>query len=85
MVVWGKRAEDCHPYRTVGRQVCVEGPLHLRQYADQAGQYRTVTEMTARRVVFLGDEKSQEEIEEEQGSVDDAVKSELSPFDDVPW
>lgn len=54
IVVWGKQAESCGQYLTKGRQVYVEGSLRSRQYDDKDGNRRSITEVVAQRVQFLG-------------------------------
>jgi len=54
VVVWGKLAETCGQYLTKGRQVLVEGRLQTRSYEDHDGHKRSVTEIVAQQVQFLG-------------------------------
>ncbi|MCD6093247.1 MAG: single-stranded DNA-binding protein [Candidatus Omnitrophica bacterium] len=54
IVVWGKQAETCSRYLTKGSSVLVEGRLSSRSWEGQDGLKRTVTEVIARRVHFLG-------------------------------
>ena len=54
VVVWGKLAETCGQYLTKGRQVMVEGRLQTRSYEDGGGNKRSVTEIVAQQVQFLG-------------------------------
>jgi len=54
VVVWGKLAETCGQYLTTGRQVMVEGRLQTRSYEDRDGNKRSVTEIVAQQVQFLG-------------------------------
>jgi len=54
VVVWGKLAETCGQYLTKGRQVLVEGRLQTRSYEDHDGNKRSVTEIVAQQVQFLG-------------------------------
>ena len=54
VVVWGKLAETCGQYLTKGRQVLVEGRLQTRSYEDRDGNKRSVTEIIAQQVEFLG-------------------------------
>ena len=54
VVVWGKLAETCGQYLTKGRQVMVEGRLQTRSYEDRDGNKRSVTEIVAQQVQFLG-------------------------------
>ena len=48
-----KTAEQCARYLTKGRLVYVEGKVHTRQWQDQQGQERTITEIRAEVVRFL--------------------------------
>ena len=54
VVVWGKSAEACGQYLTKGRQVLVEGRLQTRHYEDKDGVTRSVTEIVAQQVQFMG-------------------------------
>jgi len=54
VVVWDKQAETCNQYLNKGSQVCVEGRLQSRSWEDTAGQKRSVIEVRAERVQFLG-------------------------------
>jgi len=54
VVVWGKQGEACGQYLQKGRQVYVEGSLRYREYDDQQGNKRHVTEIIAQKVRFLG-------------------------------
>ncbi len=54
IIVWGKSGENCQKYLSKGRPVLVEGRLQNRSYETQDGQKRTVTEIVADNVQFLG-------------------------------
>ena len=54
IVVWGKSGENCSKFLTKGRPVFVEGRLQTRSYETQDKQKRTVTEIVADSVQFLG-------------------------------
>jgi single-strand DNA-binding protein len=54
IVTWNRLAETCAQYLTKGRQVYVEGRLRTRQWEDQQGQTRYMTELIADNVRFLG-------------------------------
>lgn len=54
IVVWNKQAENVKNYLTKGSQVAVEGRMQIRNYDDQNGQKRYVTEVIANSVEFLG-------------------------------
>ena len=58
VVVWNKQAENVKNYLTKGSQVAVEGRIQVRNYDDQNGQKRYVTEIIANSVEFLGSKAS---------------------------
>lgn len=58
IVTWQKQAENCANYLKKGRLVGVEGRLQIRNYTNQDGQKRWVTEVVASYVQFL--EKNRE-------------------------
>lgn len=53
-VVWDKQAETCNQYLHKGSPIFVEGRLQSRSWEDNAGQKRSVIEVRAERVQFLG-------------------------------
>jgi len=53
-VVWNKQAETCNQYLHKGSPVMVEGRLQSRSWEDNSGQKRSVMEVRADRVQFLG-------------------------------
>ena len=53
-VVWNKQAETCNQYLKKGSGLFVEGRLQSRSWEDNAGQKRSVIEVRADRVQFLG-------------------------------
>ena len=54
VVVYGPQAENCEKYLSKGRPVYVEGSIRTRQWEDQQGQTKYITEVIAQRVQFLG-------------------------------
>ena len=60
VVVWNKQAENVKNYLTKGSQVAVEGRIQVRNYDDQNGQKRYVTEVVADNVQFLDSKKDSE-------------------------
>ena len=54
VVVWNKVAENCNQYLHKGSPVFVEGRLTMRSWEDTAGKKRTVIEVRAERLQFLG-------------------------------
>ena len=75
VVEWNKQAENVKNYLTKGSQVAVEGRIQVRNYDDQNGQKRYVTEIIANSVEFLGSKGS--------NNVDNATgsKEEPTPYD----
>jgi len=61
IVVWGKQAETCGQYLSKGRQVFIEGSIRSRQYDDKDGNKRSITEIVARDVRFLGGGRAPQE------------------------
>lgn len=53
IVVWSKQAENASQYLAKGRTALIEGKIQTRQFQDQEGQTRYVTEIIAQNVVFL--------------------------------
>lgn len=54
IVVWGKTAETCKQYLSKGKMVAVDGRLDQRSWKAQDGSARSVIEVVADRVEFLG-------------------------------
>ena len=83
VVVWGKQAESCGEYLDKGSPILVEGRLQTRDWEAKDGQKRTVTEIVAERVQFMGRGKgvatpaavpaAAEPFTEEPGGADDDV------------
>jgi single-strand DNA-binding protein len=53
-VVWNRQAETCNQYLHKGSACFVEGRLQSRSWEDTAGAKRSVIEVRAERVQFLG-------------------------------
>lgn len=60
-VVWDKQAEACNQYLHKGSPIFVEGRLQSRSWEDNAGQKRSVIEVRAERVQFLGTAPAKQE------------------------
>lgn len=60
IVAFGKLAETCGQYLKQGRQVYVEGAITSRTYKDKNDQNRTIYEIRASQILFLGRAKSDE-------------------------
>ena len=54
IVTWDRLAEICNQYLTKGKLVYIEGSLQTREWDDQDGNKRKITEVRARDMVMLG-------------------------------
>lgn len=54
VTAWRKTAELICQYHSKGDPICVIGEMHNRKYTDRDGIERTVCEMTANEMVFVG-------------------------------
>jgi single-strand DNA-binding protein len=79
-VVWDKQAETCNQYLHKGSPVLVEGRLQSRSWEDNAGQKRSVIEVRAERVQFLGSPPSKPRVE----AAEEPPPAEMSA-DAAPW
>ncbi|MEA3489442.1 MAG: single-stranded DNA-binding protein [Candidatus Omnitrophota bacterium] len=68
VIVWGKMAEVCGEYLTKGRPVLVEGRLKSRSWEGQDGQKRSVLEVVAASVQFIGSRGDREQGAGESGA-----------------
>jgi len=54
VVAWDKQAETCNQYLHKGSSIFIDGRLQSRSWEDSSGQKRSVIEVRAERVQFLG-------------------------------
>lgn len=92
VVVWKKTAESVKNYLVKGRQVAINGRIQVRDYEDDNGNKRYVTEVIAEGVEFLGSNKdkdlaeTKEEPQKEQGNpFEEFGKSIEINEDDLPF
>ena len=89
IIVWGKTGENCAKFLSKGRPVLVEGRLQNRSYETQDGQKRTITEIVADNVQFLGSGSGRESMDEmsNAGGDDVGFSADFAPSDDdaVPF
>ncbi len=64
IVVWAKLAELCTDYLSKGSPVAVEGRLQSRSWETEDGQKRSVVEIVAENVQFLGKAAPREKIDD---------------------
>ncbi len=58
VIVWAKQAESCGEYLDKGSPILVEGRLQTREWEAKDGGKRSVVEVVAERVQFMGRGKS---------------------------
>ncbi len=75
VIVWRNQAEKCAEYLSKGRQVAITGRLQSRSWETNDGQKRSIVEVVADRVVFLGRRDRQE------GGISDLVEVDLTEDD----
>ena len=92
-----KTAEQCARYLTKGRLVYVEGKVQTRQWQDQQGQERTITEIRAAVVRFLDpggvktsrsvvpDNEQMSHPSENENFVSNSWGTSASSMDDIPF
>ena len=92
VVTWNKLAGICAQYLHKGSQVMVAGALQTRSYENAEGQKRTVFEIVANDVEFLGSKNSpQEPISDTNdtqtinNTSDIAIELETGADDEFPW
>ncbi len=54
IIVWGKQAESCNKYLTKGKPVLLEGRIQQRSWVATTGEKKSILEVVADRVQFLG-------------------------------
>jgi len=58
VTAWDKQAEVCNQYLAKGRSIFVEGRLQSRSWETNDGQKRSILDIRAERIQFLGPGKS---------------------------
>ncbi|MCX7829559.1 MAG: single-stranded DNA-binding protein [Acidobacteria bacterium] len=82
IVAFGNLAQNCGQFLKKGRQVYVEGSIASRQYKDKQGQDRTIFEIRASTILFLGKSNA------EKASEPDFAPEEQEPSqqdDNIPF
>ncbi len=82
IVVWRKLGELCGEYLAKGRMAGVTGRLQVRNYENSDGQKRTIAEVVADNVQFIGGRKDQDKQDDPYMGMGTEV--EVSE-DDVPF
>ena len=82
---WGRQAEACGEYLTKGRDVLVEGGLHLDRWETSDGQKRSKLRVRAKRVQFLNDGKRKDGSSAPEPVREPAMAAESREDDPMPF
>jgi len=86
VVTWAKMAETCNSYLSKGSPVFVEGRLQSRSWETPQGEKRSVMEVVAERVQFLGKAKgSKAEPGIDQTSESEAPEPKANSEEEAPF
>lgn len=85
VVVWDKQAESCNQYLGKGRLILVEGRLQQRSWQDSEGKNKSVIEVRADRVVFLGAAQKQTDSKDNVELESDKVVQSSDTINEVSW
>jgi len=83
VVAWDKQAEVCNQYLSKGRPVFIEGRLQTRSWENSEGQKRSVVEVRAERIQFLGSRQTTAKVKE--SSIDEPSKESEGSSQDTNW
>lgn len=83
IVTWNRQAELCAEYIRKGSSIALEGRLQSRSWETEEGQKRTVVEVVADRVQFLG-KPAAKDTQTAAESQDDAL-AEFDLSEDIPF
>lgn len=78
VVAWDKQAETCNQYLHKGSPVFIEGRLQSRSWEDNSGQKRSVVEVRAERVQFLGAPRGEQQTATVEVSQEESETTESS-------
>lgn len=84
IVTWNRQAELCAEYVRKGTPIALEGRLQSRSWETEDGQKRSVVEVVAERVQFLGKPAAKGDA----GGAADSPEEALDDFDlseDIPF
>ncbi|MFZ5801345.1 MAG: single-stranded DNA-binding protein [Candidatus Omnitrophota bacterium] len=86
VTAWDKQAEVCNQYLSKGRPVFVEGRLQSRSWENNEGQKRSVLEVRAERIQFLGAGKpGAAPVSEEYIAAQPEAKDKINEPSDLVW
>lgn len=82
VVVWRGQAESCHKYLRKGSKAAVHGSLQIRSYETKTGEKRTIAEVIAEEVEFVGSRVSGDSTVAQPTQSEDEKVVTLEPVDD---
>ncbi len=91
VAAWDKQAEVCNQYLQKGRSIFVEGRLQSRSWETNDGQKRSMIDIRAERIQFLGPGKSGESTNAPTGNSEAVIEEVPSApsgdvkADDMAW
>jgi single-strand DNA-binding protein len=90
VVAWDKQAEVCNQYLRKGSPLFVEGRLQTRSWDGNDGKKRSVVEVRAERVQFLGQAGQKDDVVAEDHAQAAPEEKQAAPSigadtDDVSW
>lgn len=71
LVVWGKQAEIIEKYVDKGEKLAIEGTLVNREYQNEKGEKKFITEIRVNEFEFLGAKKNSQEPITSMAAVED--------------
>ncbi len=82
IVVWRNQAESCHKYLKKGSKAAVYGTLQVRSYESKTGEKRTIAEVIAEEVEFVGQRIASDTNETPEVKQEEEKVISLEPVDD---
>ena len=80
-VVWRRQAENVKNYLSQGSQVAVEGRIQTRNYDDQNGVKRYVTEVIVDNVEFIGSKRDNQTQASSTTTINNQQSDTTTPYD----
>ena len=85
VIAWSKLGEFCSKYFKKGQQVGIIGRLQTRNWEDEQGQKRYVTEVIAEEAYFAEGKRDDNSITPFGNTISDSPEFEITQSDDLPF
>ena len=85
VIAWSKLGEFCSKYFKKGQQVGIIGRLQTRNWEDEQGQKRYVTEVIAEEAYFAEGKRDDNSITPFGNTISDSHEFEVTQSDDLPF